>query len=110
MYYIRTADKLMRTARWVEQLDGGIEVHCICSREVSAILTIIRPQRLKKILLNDELGICADLEHDMDELVGTYYDEWKIVTEDPERQKQFRQFVNTVCSPGPPLFLNLVLM
>ena len=26
MYYIRTADKLMRTARWVEQMDGGIEV------------------------------------------------------------------------------------
>lgn len=26
MYYIRTADKLMRTARWVEQIDGGIEV------------------------------------------------------------------------------------
>jgi nitrite reductase (NAD(P)H) len=26
MYYIQTADKLMRTARWVEQFDGGIEV------------------------------------------------------------------------------------
>ena len=26
MYYIRTADRLMRTARWVEQMDGGIEV------------------------------------------------------------------------------------
>jgi nitrite reductase (NAD(P)H) len=26
MYYIRTADKLMRTARWVEQFEGGIEV------------------------------------------------------------------------------------
>ncbi|EKM57614.1 uncharacterized protein PHACADRAFT_182112 [Phanerochaete carnosa HHB-10118-sp] len=76
MYYIRTADKLMRTARWVEQMDGGIE-------------------RLKKILLEDELGICADLEREMDELVGTYYDEWAIVANDPERQKQFRQFVNT---------------
>ncbi|KIP04506.1 hypothetical protein PHLGIDRAFT_31334 [Phlebiopsis gigantea 11061_1 CR5-6] len=76
MYYIRTADKLMRTARWVEQMDGGIE-------------------RLKKVLLEDELGICADLERDMDELVSTFEDEWKVVANDPERQKLFRQFVNT---------------
>ena len=26
MYYIRTADKLMRTARWLESMEGGIEV------------------------------------------------------------------------------------
>jgi nitrite reductase (NAD(P)H) len=26
MFYIRTADKLMRTARWIEQFDGGIDV------------------------------------------------------------------------------------
>ena len=26
MYYIRTADKLMRTARWLEAMDGGIDV------------------------------------------------------------------------------------
>ena len=48
------------------------------------------------MLLDDELGICADLEREMDELVGTYYDEWKEVIKSPERQKQFRQFVNTV--------------
>ncbi|KZS88669.1 nitrite reductase [Sistotremastrum niveocremeum HHB9708] len=77
MYYIQTADKLMRTARWIEQFEGGIE-------------------RLKKIILDDELGICADLDRDMDELVGTYADEWKTIVEQPERKKQFRQFVNTV--------------
>ncbi|KAI0338846.1 nitrite reductase [Trametopsis cervina] len=76
MYYIRTADKLMRTARWLEQMEGGIE-------------------RLKKVLLEDELGICDDLENEMKSLVGTYFDEWKTVVEDQERQKQFRQFVNT---------------
>ena len=53
-------------------------------------------QRLKKVLLEDELGICADLEQEMDELVGTYFDEWKTVVDDQDRQKQFRQFVNTV--------------
>jgi nitrite reductase (NAD(P)H) len=47
----------MRTVRWVEQFDGGVE-------------------RLKKILLDDELGICAQLEKDMDELVGTFRCEW----------------------------------
>ena len=26
MYYIRTADKLMRTSRWLEGMEGGIEV------------------------------------------------------------------------------------
>ena len=26
MYYIHTADRLMRTARWLEKLEGGIEV------------------------------------------------------------------------------------
>jgi hypothetical protein len=28
MFYIRTADRLMRTARWMEQSEGGIEVGC----------------------------------------------------------------------------------
>lgn len=76
MYYIHTADKLMRTARWVEQFDGGIE-------------------RLKTILLDDELGICADLEREMSELIGSYADEWKAVVDDPARRRQFRQFVNS---------------
>ncbi|TCD62454.1 hypothetical protein EIP91_006881 [Steccherinum ochraceum] len=76
MYYIRTADRLMRTARWLESMEGGIE-------------------KLKKVVLEDELGICSDLEQEMDSLVGTYYDEWRSVVNDPERQKQFRQFTNT---------------
>ncbi|KAF8327136.1 nitrite reductase [Cantharellus anzutake] len=76
MYYIRTADKLQRTARWVENYEGGIE-------------------RLKKVLIDDELGICGDLEREMDALIGTYECEWTEVVRNPERQKIFRQFVNT---------------
>ncbi|KAG9119852.1 hypothetical protein FRC07_004917 [Ceratobasidium sp. 392] len=76
MFYIRTADKLMRTARWIEQFEGGIE-------------------KLKKVILDDELGICADLDSEMDALVGTYQCEWTTVVKDPERRKEFRQFVNT---------------
>lgn len=26
MYYIHTADRLTRTARWLEKMEGGIEV------------------------------------------------------------------------------------
>ncbi|OCH89826.1 nitrite reductase [Obba rivulosa] len=76
MYYIRTADKLTRTSKWLDAMEGGIE-------------------KLKRVLLDDELGICEDLEHEMDAIVGTYFDEWRAVVEDPERQKQFRQFVNS---------------
>ncbi|KAG8783500.1 hypothetical protein FRC12_019663 [Ceratobasidium sp. 428] len=76
MFYIRTADKLMRTARWIEQFEGGME-------------------KLKKVILDDELGICADLDREMDALVGTYQCEWTTVVKDSERRKQFRQFVNT---------------
>jgi nitrite reductase (NAD(P)H) len=31
----------------------------------------------------------------MDALVGTFADEWSVVVSDPEKRKQFRQFVNT---------------
>jgi sulfite reductase beta subunit-like hemoprotein len=36
MFYIRTADKLMRTARWVESFEGGVEV-CASFAAISAI-------------------------------------------------------------------------
>lgn len=32
-YYIMTADKLQRTARWIENMDGGIEVSAEILRE-----------------------------------------------------------------------------
>ena len=62
---------------------------------VSIAWDLTLQQKLRRVILDDELGICDDLEKDMEELVGTYYDEWKAVVDDPERQKQFRQFVNT---------------
>lgn len=77
MFYIRTADRLVRTARWIEQFDGGIE-------------------KLKRIILDDELGICADLDAEMDALVGTYVDEWAVAVADPKIRQSFRQFANSV--------------
>jgi nitrite reductase (NAD(P)H) len=76
MFYIRTADRLQRTARWVEQLPGGI-------------------QYLQKVVLEDSLGICAELEKQMQDLVGTFFCEWTEVINDPERRKAFQQFGNT---------------
>lgn len=76
MFYIRTADKLTRTARWIEQLDGGIEY-------------------LHKVIVKDELGICQQLDEDIDALVGSYFDEWAAVVRDPVRRQRFRQFANS---------------
>ncbi|KAI5795278.1 hypothetical protein EDC01DRAFT_78928 [Geopyxis carbonaria] len=76
MFYIRTADKLQRTARWMEALPGGIKY-------------------LREVILDDRLGIAAELEAQMEALVGTYYCEWTEVVRDPARRAQFQQFANS---------------
>ncbi len=82
MFYIRTADKLQRTARWVEQLPGGIKY-------------------LREVILEDRLGICAELEEQMNELIGTFFCEWTEVINDPIRRKLFQQFSNTSSTLEP---------
>ncbi|MCX2679192.1 nitrite reductase large subunit NirB [Galbibacter sp. EGI 63066] len=76
MYYIRTAPPLTRTAPWLEKLDGGIEY-------------------LKKVIVEDSLGIAEDLEKEMQGLVNKYECEWKQAIEDPEMMKRFTHFVNS---------------
>ncbi|MFJ6156392.1 nitrite reductase large subunit NirB [Pseudarthrobacter sp. NPDC092184] len=75
MYYIRTADRLQRTARWQEELDGGIK-------------------HVEDVVVKDTLGIAADLEAAMAKHVDTYIDEWADTLKDPERLRRFRSFVN----------------
>ncbi|GAB7337008.1 hypothetical protein MBLNU457_g2423t1 [Dothideomycetes sp. NU457] len=75
-FYIRTADKLQRTARWIENLPGGIKY-------------------LQEVILEDKLGICGDLEKQMEDLVGTFFCEWTETLKDPEKRAQFSQFANT---------------
>jgi nitrite reductase (NADH) large subunit len=75
MYYIRTADRLQRTARWQEELDGGIK-------------------HVEDVVVKDTLGIAADLEAAMAKHVDTYKDEWADTLKDPERLRRFRSFVN----------------
>ena len=43
MYYVRTADRLQRTAPWVEDLEGGLDA-------------------IRAVVLDDSLGIGADLD------------------------------------------------
>jgi len=76
MFYIQTADKLTRTATWLEKLEGGIEY-------------------LKEVVIEDKLGICEELESMMQSLVDTYHCEWKEVVDNPEKRRLFEQFINT---------------
>ena len=75
MFYIRTADRLQRTAPWVESLEGGLD-------------------HLKAVVCEDSLGIAADLEAAMAKHVLGYKDEWAGVLEDPEKLSRFVSFVN----------------
>ncbi|KAI1195748.1 nitrite reductase [Nemania serpens] len=76
MFYIRTADKLQRTARWLEGLPGGLAY-------------------LRAVILDDRLGICAELEAQMRALVDSFFDEWAEAVRDPATASRFRQFANT---------------
>ncbi|MGC4091637.1 MAG: nitrite reductase large subunit NirB [Polyangiaceae bacterium] len=76
MFYCKTADRLQRTATWLNKLEGGIDY-------------------LKQVVLDDSLGIGAELEAQMESIVDTYQCEWKTTVEDPEKLKLFRAFVNT---------------
>jgi nitrite reductase (NADH) large subunit len=75
MFYIKTADQLTRTATWMNKMDGGMSY-------------------LKNVIVNDSLGIAAQLEEEMQSLVNTYHCEWKEVIENPEMRKRFTHFVN----------------
>jgi nitrite reductase (NADH) large subunit len=76
MFYVRTADRLQRTATWLNKLEGGLEY-------------------LKAVVLEDSLGIAAELEAQMDHIAATYQCEWKTTVDDPDKVKMFRSFVNT---------------
>ena len=75
MFYVRTADRLERTATWLNKLEGGID-------------------HLRRVVIDDVLGIAAELEADMERHVATYACEWQETLEDPERRARFRTFLN----------------
>ena len=75
MFYIRTADKLQRTSVWRENLEGGLDY-------------------LKDVIIKDSLGICEELERQMQLVVDRYQCEWRNALTDREKLKRFRTFVN----------------
>jgi len=86
MFYIRTADRLQRTSTWFESLEGGLEY-------------------LQDVVINDSLGICDDLEAQMQHVIDTYQCEWKTAINDKEKAKRFRQFVNSDKEDSNVLFV-----
>jgi nitrite reductase (NADH) large subunit len=85
MYYIRTAGRLERTATWLNKIDGGIE-------------------HVRSVVVDDALGLCAELEADMARHVESYECEWKAAIEDPARRARFRTFINSD-TPDPNVVL-----
>lgn len=84
MYYIRTADRLQRTAPWCEEIEGGVD-------------------GLRAVVFDDSLGICADLDAAMRTHVERYEDEWAATLRDPEKLRRFESFVNAADTPDPSL-------
>jgi len=84
MFYVRTADRLQRTAAWIEAMEGGLD-------------------HLRDVIVHDSLGIAADLEAAMRAHVRDYADEWRGVLEDPVKLARFSSFVNAPGVPDPTI-------
>ncbi len=89
MYYIKTAGPLVRTAAWLDKIEGGIE-------------------HVKDVVINDSLGLCAQFDADMQGLVDAYKCEWKEAIENIDDQNnRFAHFVNSDDSDSNIEFVSL---
>ncbi|WP_395293168.1 nitrite reductase large subunit NirB [Kitasatospora hibisci] len=82
MFYIRTADRLERTSVWLERLEGGLD-------------------HLRAVVMDDSLGIAAELDDLMARHIDSYQDEWAATLADPDRLRRFSSFVNAPGTPDP---------
>ncbi|WP_374983243.1 nitrite reductase large subunit NirB [Streptomyces fradiae] len=80
MYYVRTAERLERTAPWVERV--GLD-------------------HVREVVVEDSLGIGEELDALMARHVAGYRDEWAETLADPERLARFVSFVNAPEAPDP---------
>ena len=76
MYYVRTADRLERTATWLNKLPGGLE-------------------KVYEVVVEDKLNIAEQLEAEMAHVIDTYACEWQNALHDPEVRKRFLPFINS---------------
>lgn len=58
---------------------------------------------LRDVVINDSLGMGAQWELEMQDLVDSYKCEWKEVVGDPELRKRFSHFVNVPRKKDPEL-------
>jgi nitrite reductase (NADH) large subunit len=84
MYYIRTADRLQRTAPWIDSLDGGLD-------------------RVREVVVDDALGLGSELEAAMARHVEGYVDEWAATLDDADKLARFVSFVNAPQTPDPTI-------
>ncbi|NUR90027.1 MAG: nitrite reductase large subunit [Nonomuraea sp.] len=89
MFYIRTADRLQRTSAWLEDLDGGLDY-------------------LRSVIVDDALGVCADLDAQLARHVAGYADEWRATLDDPDKLRRFTTFVNAPGVPDPSISFETV--
>jgi nitrite reductase (NADH) large subunit len=82
IYYVRTGERLERTSTWVERM--GLD-------------------HIREVILEDRLGLGAELEGAMDQQVEAYECEWKATLDDPERLKRFVTFVNAPGEADPTI-------
>jgi nitrite reductase (NADH) large subunit len=82
MFYVRTADRLQRTAPWIESLDGGLD-------------------HLRDVVVDDSLGLAAEFEDAVARHVDGYSCEWKGVLDDPDKLSRFVSFVNAPETADP---------
>jgi nitrite reductase (NADH) large subunit len=82
MFYIRTADRLQRTAVWQETIEGGLD-------------------HIRAVVCDDSLGIADELEAAVARHVAGYSDEWAGVLADEEKLSRFVSFVNAPDQPDP---------
>ncbi|MGY0614490.1 nitrite reductase large subunit NirB [Vibrio sp. FJH11] len=76
MFYIRTAAPLQRTSVWMENMEGGVDY-------------------LREVIVNDKLGINAQLEADVAKLVDEYECEWTATINDESQLTRFAHFINS---------------
>ena len=83
MFYIRTAERLERTSTWMEKMEGGVD-------------------HVRAVVVDDSLGIAAELEADLWASLSRYECEWRATLDAPDQLERFAHFVN-VPTPDPAL-------
>jgi nitrite reductase (NADH) large subunit len=85
-FYVRTADRLQRTSVWMENMEGGLDY-------------------LRSVIIDDKLGLCEQLEQQMQAVIDSYQCEWKATIDNEDKLKRFRHFVNSDATDNNVVFV-----